>query len=191
MEKLDICSKVEQKVGHQMQSAQDFAWLSDHIWETVHQKISVNTLKRLWGYLLDEQQVRPMRHTLDVLARYVGYKDYSTLQSAVVAQKSDGNPSDRVRVNHLETKLYGKGLKVELTWKPDRRMLIEKIDDRGVAFRILEAEKTKLSVDDTFDCPLIIENEALYLNNLVHQGAPPISYIAGKLGGIHFQVFEE
>ena len=188
---VDIRKEVEQKMGLEMQTAPDFVWLSNHIWETVHQKISVNTLKRLWGYLPDEQQVRPMRHTLDVLARFVGYKDLATQQSAVNARDKDSNPSDPVRTVHLETKLYGKGLKVELTWKPDRRVLIEKIDDKGVTFRILESEKSKLSVGDTFDCPLIIENEPLYLSNLVHRGASPISYIAGRLGGIHFQVFEE
>ena len=191
MEKVDIRKEVEVKIGYEMQTAQDFVWLSDHILKMVHERISVNTLKRLWGYLPDEQQVRPMRHTLDVLSRFVGYNDYATLQSAVEAREKGSCPSDTVRANHLQTKFFGKGLKVELTWKPDRRVLIEKIDDKGVGFRVLEVEMSKLSVGDTFDCPLIIENESLYLSNLVHQGSSPISYIAGRIGGIHFQVFEE
>jgi len=51
---------------------------------------------------------------------------------------------------------------------------------------VMEAEKTKLSVGDTFKCDIFIEGEPLYLNNLVHEGRPPMVYVAGKKGGIRF-----
>ena len=54
----------------------------------------------------------------------------------------------------------------------------------------MEAENTKLSVGDTFMCDIFIDGEPLYLSNLVHEGRPPMVYVAGKKDGIRFQLIE-
>ena len=50
---------------------------------------------------------------------------------------------------------------------------------------------SKLSVGDTFECVLFIEGEPLYLNNLVHEGNPPIAYQIGSKSGVRFEVIED
>ena len=62
---------------------------------------------------------------------------------------------------------------------------------QGNCFEVIEAEQTKLSVGDTFECDIFIEGEPLYLSQLIHEGRPPMVYVAGKKSGILFEVKSE
>ena len=67
--------EVERTFGHQLKEARDFEELSHLLLSHTRERLSPTTLKRFWGYLKNEEvQTRP--HTLDVMARFVGYKDY-------------------------------------------------------------------------------------------------------------------
>ena len=67
--------EVERVFGHPLKEARDFEQLSHLLLSHTRERLSPTTLKRLWGYLKNEEvQTRP--HTLDVLARFVGYKSY-------------------------------------------------------------------------------------------------------------------
>ena len=67
--------EVERVFGHPLKEARDFDELSQLLIKGTRERLSPTTLKRLWGYLKNEEvQTRP--HTLDVLARFVGYKGY-------------------------------------------------------------------------------------------------------------------
>ena len=65
---------MEEKAGRQMRTPKDFDFLSESIFEALHQKVSATTLKRLWGYLAESSA--PRISTLDILAQYVGYTDW-------------------------------------------------------------------------------------------------------------------
>ena len=67
---------MEKKAGRQMHTPKDFDFLSESIFETLHQKVSATTLKRLWGYL--QESSTPRVSTLDLLAQYVGYADWNS-----------------------------------------------------------------------------------------------------------------
>ena len=67
--------EVERTFGRKLKEARDFEELSHLLLSHTRERLSPTTLKRFWGYLKNEKvQTRP--HTLDVLARFVGYKDY-------------------------------------------------------------------------------------------------------------------
>ena len=67
--------EVERTIGRQLTEARDFEQLSHLLFTHTRERLSPTTLKRFWGYLKNEKvQTRP--HTLDVLARFVGYKNY-------------------------------------------------------------------------------------------------------------------
>ncbi len=75
MPQLDIlCEKIEEVVGQKIKSPKDFDFLSEQIFDKLHERISATTLKRLWGYL-DESTV-PRQSTLDILARFIDYTDW-------------------------------------------------------------------------------------------------------------------
>ncbi|WP_051522944.1 hypothetical protein [Prevotella sp. P6B4] len=66
---------IEEKAGRSMRTPKDFDILSEYISDETHQKVSASTLKRFWGYL-SESSV-PRVSTLDILAQYVGYTDWT------------------------------------------------------------------------------------------------------------------
>ena len=68
-----LCEAIERQMGRAMQSPLDFKWLSERIFERVHETLSPTTLMRLWGY---RTGVVPRQATLDILARFLGYADY-------------------------------------------------------------------------------------------------------------------
>jgi hypothetical protein len=53
---------------------QDFANLSDRIYEKTHVRLSVSTLKRIWGKVRYESS--PTTATLNALAQFVGYENW-------------------------------------------------------------------------------------------------------------------
>lgn len=177
-----LCEAVEQKSGKRMQTPLDFEWLEEKIENKVKEQVSASTLMRLWGY---RQGVATRQSTLDILARYLGYADYVMFCQWSPADK-DEPQSDEVVSRHLQTSDLQEGQQVELTWYPDRRCVIELRSDGQ--YEVLEAKNTKLSVGDTFRCDIFIEGEPLYLSQLIHEGRPPVVYVAGKKDGIRFSL---
>lgn len=184
MENELLCKAIEKKVGRTLVEPQDFVWLSELIEQQEHQTVGVNTLKRIWGFYGDGD-IKTRRGTLDVLAHFLGFKDYATFSMA------DGHDSSgRVLSRHIDGKRLAKGLFLRITWLPDRVCIVEHLGN--ACFIIRQVENSKLSVGDTFEAAVIIEGEPLYLSNLVHEGQPPVSYVAGvRSGGVHFEVIED
>jgi len=52
----------------------DFVHLEEQIWEETHKRLSVTTLKRLWGRA--EQVSQPSHTTLDILAEFGGFESW-------------------------------------------------------------------------------------------------------------------
>ena len=72
---------------------------------------------------------------------------------------------------------------------PDRDCTIRHLGKSR--FVVEEIVNSKLSVGDTFECVLFIDGEPLYLNNLVHEGNPPVAYQIGSNSGIRLEVKED
>lgn len=179
-----LCKEVERVLGRTMTTPQDFVWLSRQVAGRLRHTVSVNTLKRLWGALGDAGAAR--RSTLDMLAQFIGFRDYATFCKV----QTDGcTQSDKVLSRHLYTRNLARGLRLRCTWLPDRVIVAEHQGDGH--FVILEVENSKLSVGDTFECALIMENEPLYLGNLVHEGTGPVAYVAGRRDGVRFEIIED
>lgn len=65
---------VETAASCKMHTPKDFDFLSQLLLERQGQRVSASTLKRIWGYVNSESM--PRRSTLDVLAQFVGCKDW-------------------------------------------------------------------------------------------------------------------
>lgn len=65
---------IEKEVGRKMYTPKDFDFLSECIFNKLHQTVSPTTLKRLWGYL--QEAVKPRSSSLNVLALFVGYEGW-------------------------------------------------------------------------------------------------------------------
>jgi len=58
-----------------MCTPKDFNFLSDKIFDELHQHVRTSTLKRLWGYI--PSTIMPRKATLDLLAQFAGYANWS------------------------------------------------------------------------------------------------------------------
>ena len=177
--------RVEEVAKQSMQSPRDFKWLSEKIAE-MGESLSSSTIKRCWGYL--EEGVSPRLHTLDILARYIGYLNYDHF---VMAHDTldDGSPSGPVPGTTLHpAKELAVNDRVLLSWQPGRVCVIRYLGDGQVV--VERSERTRLQPGNTFNCGVIIEGEQLYLTNLVMDGRMHTGYVCGKRGGIHFKVLE-
>ena len=75
----EIKKKVEHVFGHRLLQAQDYDALSMDILNKINIRLSVNTLKRMFGYLEGNRLQR--MSTLHILAQYLGYSDWYQLQT--------------------------------------------------------------------------------------------------------------
>lgn len=174
---------VERTAGFKMQKSYNFEQLSSSIWEKTKERLSPTTLKRFWGYLRNEK-VETRQHTLDVLAKYVGYRNYN----AFCERKNDYD-SVQSRISNaesIEAKNLVRGESIHITWMPDRSVVAKYLGNSN--FKVIESVNSKLSVGDTFTCNLFIQNEPLYLSNLIHEGSLPLTYIAGEKDGVTIKI---
>lgn len=179
-------SDVETALKKKLCTPKDFEFLRERIYARLHVLVSRTTLMRLWGYI--EKDVTPRKGTLDILSRFLGYKDWDSFQeNASLPKEQQSSPvmSRRLSVNadlHI-------GEKLRLTWQPDRVCDVDYLGD--LSFRVIASENTRIQPGDTFQCSLIVEGEPLYLDNLrkgdASSSAVPIAYVCGKKTGVNYE----
>lgn len=69
-------------------STRDFESLSERVFEATHVKLSVITLKRIWGKIRYES--KPTISTLNALAQYLGYENWLRYKEVLVREEQDG-----------------------------------------------------------------------------------------------------
>ncbi|MBD5238754.1 MAG: hypothetical protein HDS64_03155 [Bacteroidales bacterium] len=178
-ELLNLCSSIEDTIGRKMQTPKDFKHLSEEIFNRVHSLISPSTLMRLWGYI--ESDVKPRVSTLNQLARFVGFRDLQDF----LQMDHKNRQSSVVICRHLNVSTdIQRGQKLRLRWLPDR--VCDIIYRGNLYFEVIRSEHTGLKKGATFMCPLIIEGEPLYLDNVVQYDIPGSGYVCGKRNGVTF-----
>lgn len=183
MKETILKQEVERAMGRQLTEARDFEQLSYLLLSHTRERLSPTTLKRFWGYLKNEE-VQTRTHTLDVLARFAGYRDYEIF--CYQAENKDEVQSGIKTEERVTAEDLRRGQRLVITWRPDRRIVVRHKEYGN--FEIVEAKNTKLSVGDTFRCHLMIQHEPLYLDNVIHQGMPPMVYVAGQRDGVVIEV---
>ena len=79
--------ELEAAVHKKIQTPKDFEYLSECIFQKLHEKISPTTLKRLWGYIPETST--PRVSTLNLLAEFLDYQDWD----AFCSQEPQASPS--------------------------------------------------------------------------------------------------
>lgn len=171
-----LTEKVENLTGRKMERPRDFDFLARQVEGYVNERLSVSTLKRIWGYISSESN--PSRYSLDVLAKMVGYLGWDMFLAC-------GNGEDvsfRIVRRKLFTHSLNYGDQVRLAWSPDRVVTI-RFEGQDL-FTVVRAENSKLCVGDTFHCLQFVEHEPLFLSGLFRPGLPSSDYTCGLHGGI-------
>ena len=163
--------------GSPIRSSVDCEALMHDIYSRTRQHIGTTTLRRLMGFIAEERS--PRISTLDILARYVGYPDYSVLY-----RKLNGfSDSDMdCRLQSVDIEALNVGDEVTFTYIPDRRVKLRYLGDNR--FEVAESEGSRLQPGDTMVIGSIVEGLPLVAEHLMRDGADMGRYVAGKQAGL-------
>lgn len=169
---------IENIVGRKILSPRDFDFLVRQLEGFTGERISISTLKRIWGYT--QTNCGFSQHSLDLLARMAGYTCWNTFCD----DKSE-IPTSQFFINQkVFSYALEVGEKMKLTWMPDRVVHIEYQGNNK--FVVLTSQNSKLQAGDIFHCEQFMESEPLVMTHLIREGMPPCDYICGKQGGIRW-----
>lgn len=176
---------VENKAQFRIQTSKDFQRLSEAIAEDGVGYLSSSTLKRFWGYVKDTAGKHSS--TLDILARYAGYPGgYGSFVSHCT--ETDGVESGYESMRVLDVFSLQPGIKVEVGWLPDRRIVLNYTGN--CTFRVEVAENTKIQKGWLVRCSRLIDGESLMMDILDETLQPSKLYEAGKINGISWVLLE-
>lgn len=170
---------VEDAADHRISTSSDFAFLSGCIQGRLRQTVSTSTLERIWGYVEGYQSVR--ESTLSILAQFVGYPDWVTFVRDYCSVPS-AQSSHRVLAPSLTASQVPTDDKVVIEWPPERRCLLKHLGE-GL-WQVVEREKTKLAVGDTFRCQRFILGAPLFLEDYRHGDEDPGLFVVGNRSGL-------
>lgn len=174
-----LLREVENKYGRPLEHTNDFRVLSALIEYECKEVVSVSTLKRLWGYV--SQQTTPRSATLDVLSRFVGFKNFQDFRFSMLGASCDS--SEYVNVSCVTAHDVPAGGGLTVGWAPNRLLHLKKIGEHE--WEVVSSQNSKLLAGDRFEAACFFRGLPLFLP-AVHRGGEVLpSYIAGKKDGLN------
>ena len=132
----------------------------------------------MWNYVASRHV--PSAHTLSVLARFAGYRDWESF--CRYQETGREAESSFLEGMQIEAEALSAGDEVELRWMPNRYCRIC-YEGKGT-FRVLESRNGKLNAGDTFHASFLRQGSPLYATDLKQGIDDPKAYVAGREHGI-------
>ena len=174
-----LLTEVENKYGRRIATTTDFESLSVVIEHQTGEMVSSSTLKRLWGYV--SLNPTPRIATLDVLSRYLGFKDFKFFCENLKETKAYDSTfftAQCLIVADLEA-----GTMVTIGWAPNRLVTLNYMGE--FKFEVLTADNSQLKPGDKFEMTEIIAGYPLYISRVLRDGEYTTPFVAGRHGGIN------
>lgn len=169
---------VEESYGKKLSTTTDFDEFSLMLQRRHEIAVSSSTLKRLYGYVGDSH--KPRVQTLDSLATYLKFKDYAEFVEWL--KTSTRYNSSFFDAGQIVSSDLEHGECVEIGWSPNRVLRLEYLGDS--TYRVIEAQNSKIQVDDKFVTGCFIKNGPLYLPYIERNGERTATFVAGRNGGL-------
>lgn len=173
-----LLSEVEKRYGRTISTSTDFEALSVVIEHEINEMLSSSTLKRMWGYVSSNPV--PRISTLDILSRFVGYKDFRDFREII--KKSPAYESSFISAKYVTTSDIKEGDTVIIGWNPNRVVTLRYLG--GCRFRVLKSENSQLLEGDEFETMSFILGYPLYIPRILRSGEYTPSYVAGSNDGL-------
>ena len=177
MNKVELLKMLEEKLGKEIKYDSDLGVLSQAIHDELGETVSHNTLRRMFK----EDVIRKHRSsTNDVLAHYLGYKNYDLLlkDCGADADISIFTPVDSIDVENLQ-----QGTQIQFTWDPNRLILASYMGN--LKFIVNESSGSKnLVKGDILEISQLAVGFELYVVNVERNGENLGAYHAAKQGGL-------
>ena len=174
----EILRRMREKAGLQMNRSADFDVLSQAIADETGERLGVNTLKRLFGFRM--AAVVPRLSTMDIVARYLGSRDYDSLkkQLGYDADISMFGSVDCIDVHDLEN-----GAQVRVSYDPGRVFLLTYLGD--FRFIVNEAEgSVNIRRGDILTITQLAAGHRLIVGAVCRDGVDLGAYEAARYRGI-------
>ena len=181
----NLCDDIKKMAGLQYKtlSPNDFDVMQQDINKKIpHSSINAKTLKRLFGYDKTDDNSSIRLYTLDILAKYIGFENWSAYVEhlKLLSGKNSGDFNGG-QINASDLTI---GDSVQITWNPNRRSVLKYLGN--LRFEIVETDNSKWQVGDTFYCKHFILGKPLYVDKLTDKNGTVKSkmYVVGEQGGI-------
>lgn len=174
-----LLGEVEKKFGRSLGCTNDFRVLSALLEYECKEVVSVSTLKRLWGYV--SQQTTPREATLDVIARFVGHKNFKDFRLSMLGEYTD--TSAYVDATYISASDVPDGGILSLGWAPDRLVRLRKTGAQS--WQVVASYNSKLREGDCFEASSFFKGLPLFVPAVYRDGQTLPSYIAGKKDGLN------
>lgn len=167
---------LETRGGRPILSAADCEWLALDMRTKLKDGPSVNTIKRLLGFLPYNKQHRDS--TFSFVARYLGYDNVHALQQALNQESSDFGSCDGM----LEIAQLKMNDQVEVSYPPNRLLtFVYKGDGKSM---VKQSVNSKLKQGDEVKILQFALRFPLLIENVVRNGKSLGQYTAGRIGGL-------
>ncbi|MCQ2176316.1 MAG: hypothetical protein MJY41_00060 [Bacteroidales bacterium] len=173
-----LLSEVEKHYGRRISTSTDFEALSVVIEHDINEIVSASTLKRLWGYVTSNPI--PRVSTLDVLSRYIGYKDF--LDFCDTIKNTPAFESGFFSSKCINTTELSADCIVRIGWHPNRLVSLQYLGN--YRFKVKDSINSQLKEGDEFEATSFVLGYPLYIPRIFRDGEYTQSYIAGSNDGL-------
>lgn len=169
---------IERRLGRNISSPHDCSILMYDIKSVTGESVGLNTLKRMFGFIESNRDAR--LSTLDVMARYAGYRSWTEVMTAIGMDGDSGfeDSDDEFYADELPVKAV-----VEFEYCPDRRVVLVH-EDEDDKFVVTESVNSKLRRNDVVFIRYFQLHYPLYVDNVIRDGKMLGKFAAGKANGL-------
>lgn len=174
----EILRRLKDKVGLDMAKSSDFDILSQSIIDSTSENLSVNTLKRLFGFKTDK--VVPRVSTMDIIAQYLGYADYGSL---IKDLGEDADISLFTPIDCLEVQELEKGTQIRVAYDPNRVFFLTYLGDCQFIVNNVEGSKS-IRKGDLLTITQLAVGHRFVVAHVVRDGEDLGAYESAKFKGL-------
>ena len=171
-----IKAEIERKLGREIRYPLDCEALAIDISLKCCERVSASTLKRFFGFVPGTE---PRTYTLDVLAKYIGYKNWDDYLDTLAGKNES---SEFVNLNELIIANLQIGERYMFCYEPMRKVVFEYVGNS--LCRIEESVNSKLHVGDLIHVTSITLEYPLLISSVERKGVPIGALTVGKVSGI-------
>lgn len=174
----EILRRLKDKVGLDMAKSSDFDILSQSIIDSTSENLSVNTLKRLFGFKTDK--VVPRVSTMDIIAQYLGYADYGSL---IKDLGEDADISLFTPIDCLEVQELEKGTQIRVAYDPNRVFFLTYLGDCQFIVNDVEGSKN-IRKGDLLTITQLAVGHRFVVAHVIRDGEDLGAYESAKFKGL-------
>lgn len=169
-----------ENLGYTPTTPTGFNDLSRQIRQITGDTLSPSTIKRIWGYIPYDGDFS--QTTLNILARYNGFKDWESFKKSLIANTSIDDQSGFHDQTITETSKYRPGDRIELSWNDGKVCELECVGH--MRFRVLRSENIKLKTSDTVTLHTLCIGQPVYISDIIRGDMQFTAYVGAKKGGL-------